>query len=77
METEAEKLPQEKGELDDKFVVLAEDAEGFALVQFESELNTLIVTFPKRVADAMGWNEVDELQVQIAGKDALRLFKGG
>ncbi len=43
METEAEKT-QEKGELDDQFIVLAEDEEGFAVVQFESELNTLVYT---------------------------------
>ena len=38
--------------------------------------NTLIVTIPKRVAEAMGWNEGDELQVQVAGRDVLRLSKG-
>jgi AbrB family looped-hinge helix DNA binding protein len=26
--------------------------------------NTLIVTIPKRVAEAMGWNEGDEVQVR-------------
>ena len=39
--------------------------------------NTLIVTIPKRVAEAMGWNEGDEIQVQIAGRDVLRLSRGG
>ncbi len=39
--------------------------------------NTLIVTIPKRVAEAMGWNEGDEVQVQVAGRDVLRLTKGG
>ncbi len=39
--------------------------------------NTLIVTIPKRVAAAMGWNEGDEVQVQIVGRDVLRLSKGG
>ncbi len=39
--------------------------------------NTLVVTIPKRVAEAMGWNEGDEVQVQIAGRDVLRLSKGG
>ena len=39
--------------------------------------NTLIVTIPKRVAEAMGWNEGDELQIQVAGRDVLRLSKGG
>ncbi len=39
--------------------------------------NTLIVTIPKRVAEAMGWSEGDELQVQVAGRDALRISKGG
>ncbi len=39
--------------------------------------NTLIVTIPKRVAEAMGWNEGDELQVRIAGRDVLRMSKGG
>ncbi len=36
METEAEKLPQEKGELDEKFEVLAENEDGWGLVQFEA-----------------------------------------
>ncbi len=35
--------------------------------------NTLIVTIPKRVAEAMGWNEGDE--VQVAGRDVLRLSR--
>ena len=39
--------------------------------------NTLIVTIPKRVAEAMGWNEGDEVQVHVAGRDVLRLSKGG
>ncbi len=39
--------------------------------------NTLIVTIPKRVAEAMGWKEGDELQVQVAGRDVLRLSKDG
>ncbi len=39
--------------------------------------NTLIVTIPKRVAEAMGWNEGDDVQIQIAGRDVLRLSKGG
>ncbi len=39
--------------------------------------NTLIVTIPKRVAEAMGWDEGDEVNVQIAGQDVLRLTKGG
>ncbi len=39
--------------------------------------NTLIVTIPKRVAEAMGWNEGDELEVRVAGRDVLRLSKGG
>ena len=39
--------------------------------------NTLSVTIPKRVAEAMGWNEGDEVKVQIAGRDALRLSTGG
>ena len=38
--------------------------------------NTLIVTIPKRVAEAMGWNEGDEIGIQIAGRDALGLSKG-
>ncbi len=38
--------------------------------------NTLIVTIPKRVAEAMGWDEGDEIQVQVAGRDVLRLSKG-
>ena len=29
------------------------------------------------VAEAMGWSEGDELNVQIAGRDVLRLSKGG
>ncbi len=37
--------------------------------------NTLIVTIPKRVAEAMGWNEGDEVQVQVAGRDVLRLSR--
>ena len=37
--------------------------------------NTLIVTIPKRVAEAMGWDEGDEVQVQVAGRDALRISK--
>ncbi len=28
-----------------------------------------------RVAEAMGWNEGDDIQVQIAGRDVLRLSK--
>ena len=39
--------------------------------------NTLIVTIPKRVAEAMGWNEGDEVKVQIAGRDVLHLSKSG
>ncbi len=39
--------------------------------------NTLIVTIPKRVAEAMGWNEGDEVQVQISGWGVLRLSKDG
>ncbi|MEE9164430.1 MAG: AbrB/MazE/SpoVT family DNA-binding domain-containing protein [Thermoplasmata archaeon] len=39
--------------------------------------DTLIVTIPKRVAGAIGWREGDEVQVQIARRDALRLSKGG
>ncbi len=39
--------------------------------------NTLIVTIPKSVAEAMGWYEGDELQVQVAGRDVLRISKGG
>ncbi|MCJ2532133.1 MAG: AbrB/MazE/SpoVT family DNA-binding domain-containing protein [Candidatus Thermoplasmatota archaeon] len=39
--------------------------------------NTLIVTIPKRVAEAMGWSEGDDIQVQIAGRDVLRLSKDG
>ncbi len=35
--------------------------------------NTLVVTIPKRVAEAMGWDEGDEVQVQIAGRGVLRL----
>ncbi len=42
MET-AEKA-QTEGEMDAQFLVLAEDEDGFALVQFESALNTLIYT---------------------------------
>ena len=38
--------------------------------------NTLIVTIPKRIGEAMGWNEGDEMQVQVAGKDVLRVSKG-
>ncbi len=38
--------------------------------------NALIVTIPKRVAEAMGWSEGDEVQVQVAGRNVLRLFKG-
>ncbi|MEE9174064.1 MAG: AbrB/MazE/SpoVT family DNA-binding domain-containing protein [Thermoplasmata archaeon] len=38
--------------------------------------NTLIVTIPKRVAEAMGWKEGDEVQVRVAGRDVLRLFRG-
>ncbi len=38
--------------------------------------NTLIVTIPKRVAGAMSWSEGDEVQVQVAGRDVLRLSKG-
>ncbi len=37
--------------------------------------NTLIVTIPKRVAEAMDWKEGDEVQVRIAGKDVLRISK--
>ncbi len=40
----AEKAQETEGELDTQFIVLAEDEEGFALVQFESKLNTLIYT---------------------------------
>ena len=39
--------------------------------------NTLIVTIPKRVAEAMGWGEGDEVQVRVAGRDVLRLSKNG
>jgi antitoxin component of MazEF toxin-antitoxin module len=39
--------------------------------------NTLIVTIPKRVAEAMIWNEGDEVHVRVAGRDILRLSKGG
>ncbi len=39
--------------------------------------NTLIVTIPKRVAEAMGWREGDEVQVHVAGRDILRLSKDG
>jgi AbrB family looped-hinge helix DNA binding protein len=38
--------------------------------------NTIIVTIPKRVAEAMGWNEGDEVQVQVGGRDVLRLTYG-
>ena len=38
--------------------------------------NTLIVTIPKRVTEAMGWDEGDEIQVRVAGKDVLRISKG-
>ncbi|MEE9173629.1 MAG: AbrB/MazE/SpoVT family DNA-binding domain-containing protein [Thermoplasmata archaeon] len=34
-------------------------------------------TIPKRVAEAMGWSEGDEVQVQVAGRDVLRISKGG
>ena len=37
--------------------------------------NTLVVTIPKRVAEARAWNEGDEVQVQIARRDVLRLSK--
>ncbi len=43
MET-AEKAQETEGEMDAQFLVLAEDEDGFALVQFESALNTLIYT---------------------------------
>ncbi len=35
--------------------------------------NTLIVTIPKRVAEAMGWTAGDELSIEVAGKDRLLL----
>lgn len=37
--------------------------------------NTLIVTIPKRVADAMGWEEGDDIEVKVGGKDVLRISK--
>lgn len=39
--------------------------------------NTLVVTIPKRVAEARGWDEGDEVQVKVAGRDVLRLSKDG
>ncbi len=36
METQAEKAQETEGGMDAQFVVLAEDEDGFALVQFES-----------------------------------------
>ncbi len=33
--------------------------------------NTLIVTIPKRVAEAMGWEAGDDLQIEIAGRNRL------
>ncbi|MEE9173459.1 MAG: AbrB/MazE/SpoVT family DNA-binding domain-containing protein [Thermoplasmata archaeon] len=35
--------------------------------------NTLIVTIPKRVAEAMGWEAGDELQIKVVGRDRLLL----
>lgn len=37
---------------------------------------SLAVTIPKRVAEAMGWDEGNEVQVQVAGRDVLRISKG-
>ncbi len=37
--------------------------------------NTLVVTIPMRVAEATGPDAGD--QVQVAGRDVLRLSKGG
>ncbi len=39
--------------------------------------NTLVVTIPKRLADAMGWEEADKLQILVTGKDVLREAKEG
>ncbi len=44
METEAEKTQETKGELDDQFVALAEDEDGFAIVQFTSPTRVLVYT---------------------------------
>ncbi|MFQ5908982.1 MAG: AbrB/MazE/SpoVT family DNA-binding domain-containing protein [Thermoplasmata archaeon] len=33
--------------------------------------STLIVTIPKRIAEAMGWKAGNQLNIEVAGKDRL------
>ncbi len=46
-------------------------------MKFRRVGNTLIVTIPKRIAEAMDWNDGDEVLVRVAGRDVLRISKGG
>lgn len=51
METDAAEEAQETGNLDDRFVVLAEDEEGFGIVQYTSATQVLVYTARKSQQD--------------------------